>query len=70
MRNLHYSKSLKRVVEVQNELTADEALQVLVDELLGTDYYIVDPMHAHQANVIIVEDILRKYKRRSKWRKT
>ena len=64
MRKLFYSKDKKQVVERVDSMTADEALDVLVNELLGEDYYIVDPLHAHQANVIIVEDILKKYKRR------
>ena len=64
MRKLLYSKDIKQVVERVDSMTADEALDVLVKELLGDDYYIVDPVHAHQANVIIVEDILKKYKKR------
>jgi hypothetical protein len=64
MRKLSWSKELKRVVELPDTLTADEALDVLVRELLGENYYIVDPVHSHQANVIIVEDILKKYKKR------
>ena len=63
MRKLFYSKDKKQVAEFVDSMTADEALDVLVKELLGDDYYIVDPVHAHQANVIIVEDILRKYKK-------
>lgn len=63
MRKLFYSKYKKQVVEYVDSMTADEALDVLVKELLGDDYYIVDPVHSHQANVIIVEDILRKYKK-------
>lgn len=63
MRKLFYSKDKKRVAEYVDTMTADEALDVLVKELLGDDYYIADPVHAHQANVIIVEDILRKYKK-------
>lgn len=64
MRKLFYSKDKKQVAERVDSMTADEALDVLVNELLGEDYYIVDPLGAHQANVIIVEDILKKYKRR------
>lgn len=64
MRKLRYSKDLKTVVEIKNTLTADEALDVLVHELLGSDYHIADPVCGAQANVIIVEDILKKYKKR------
>ena len=66
MRKLFYSKDKKQVVERVDSMTADEALDVLVNELLGEDYYIVDPLGAHQANVIIVEDILKKYKKRGR----
>ena len=64
MRKLFYSKDKKQVVERVDTMTADEALDVLVNELLGEDYYIIDPLGAHQANAIIVEDILRNYKKR------
>lgn len=63
MRILRYSKDLDEIVEIQDTLTGDEALDILTRELLGPDYYIVDPVHAHQANAIIVRDILKKYKR-------
>ena len=66
MRKLFYSKDKKQVAERVDSMTADEALNVLVNELLGEDYYIVDPLGAHQANVIIVEDILKKYKKRGR----
>ena len=62
MRDLRYSKDLNKVIMRVDTMTADEALDVLVRELLGENYYIVDPVHAHQANVIIVEDILKKYR--------
>lgn len=66
MRELFYSKDKKQVAEHADSMTADEALNVLVNELLGENYYIVDPLPAHQANVIIVEDILKKYKKRGR----
>lgn len=40
-------------------MTADEALSVLQKHFLGSDYYIADPVHATQANAIIVEDIIK-----------
>lgn len=42
-------------------MTAEEALNVLTNHFLGSNYYIVDPVHATQANVIIVEEIISKY---------
>lgn len=38
-------------------LSGDEALDELMLYFLGDDYYIVDPLHAHQANAVIVDDI-------------
>ena len=40
-------------------MTAEEALNVLTNHFLGSNYYIVGP--ATQANVIIVEEIISKY---------
>lgn len=37
------------------------ALGVLVDYLLGEDYYIIDPLSSEQCNTIIVDAILNKY---------
>lgn len=66
MKRLRYSRDLRSIVEIKDSLTADEALDILTRELLGEDYYIADPVHAHQANVIIVEDILKRYAPRKK----
>jgi hypothetical protein len=66
LKRLRYSRDLRSIVEIKDSLTADEALDILTRELLGEDYYIVDPVHAHQANVIIVEDILKRYAPRKK----
>lgn len=69
MTKFKYSRDLKEVVTVQETLTADEALQLLCDELLGDDYYIADPVGGEQANAIIVRDILRWYapKKKMSW---
>lgn len=40
------------------------AIDVLCDYLLGTDYYITDPVGAKQATMIIVSDIINKYAKR------
>lgn len=58
---IFYSRDLKAVSEVRDTLTDQEALNVLVKELLGESWYITDPMGGGQANVLIVEEILRKY---------
>ena len=69
MQNLRYSKEMNEVVIVQDELTAEEALQLLCDELLGENYYIADPVSGKQANVIKVRAILTLYgpKKKLKW---
>lgn len=63
MRDLRYSKEMNCIVEVQDSITAEEALRILVKELLGANYYIVSPISAEQGNAVKVQDILRKYKK-------
>lgn len=63
---LRWSRDLEAVCDVRDTLTADEALDILTKELLGDDYYIVDPLCPSQANVVIVKDILKKYSPRRK----
>ena len=46
-------------------LTPDEALHELVEHFMGKNYYIVDPIHAHQANYVIVKEIKEAYPRGS-----
>ena len=41
---------------------AQDCLNKLREELLGKDYYIVSPVGGNQANEIITEDIIEKYK--------
>ena len=57
---------MKTVCEVKESLTAEEALQLLCDELLGEGYYIVDPVNPKQANALIALDILKQYAPRKK----
>lgn len=69
MSELKWSSDLKEIVITQDTLTAEEAIDILTKELLGEDYYIVDPVGGKQANAIIVRDILKQYhpKRRRFW---
>lgn len=71
MKQLRYSREMKEVCEVKESLTAEEALQLLCDELLGEDYYIVDPVNPKQANALIALDILKRYapKKKKKWKR-
>ena len=43
-------------------MEAQEAVNKLCDHLLGKDWYIADPVSTNQANDIIVEEIIGKYK--------
>lgn len=45
-------------------MPAQQAINLLVNYLLGDAYYIAMPMNSEQCNTIIVDDILRKYSRR------
>lgn len=49
---------------MDNENNAQQCLNILCDELLGKDYYIVSSMGGNQANEIITDDIIRLYKPR------
>ena len=42
-------------------MTAQDALNKLVDHLLGRGWYIADPVGGEQANEIIVEEICKRY---------
>ena len=57
---------------------AQLAVNVLIEYLLGEDWYVVDPIHNSQVNTVAVHEILMKYsrkyrkeqKRRDRQRKT
>jgi hypothetical protein len=61
VKRLYYSRDLREIVELQDTMTADEALDVLCRTLLGESSYIVDPVGGEQGNAIIVRDILKQY---------
>ena len=42
-------------------MTKEEAFDLLCDYFLGDNYYIADPVSQHQANAIMVDDIVRWY---------
>lgn len=44
-------------------MSAEDAIQILTDYLLGEDFYIEMPLSQKQANTVIVERILKKYSR-------
>lgn len=69
MNQLHYSREMEEICKVQSELSADDALQLLCDELLGEKYYIPDPVSGKQANAIIALEILKRYapKKKKRW---
>jgi hypothetical protein len=49
----------------QSESNAQECLNKLHDELLGKDWYIVDPVGGNQGNEIITKEIIEIYKPRT-----
>lgn len=61
MKQLCYSREMEEICKIQMELSAEDALQLLCDELLGENYYISDPVSGKQANAIIALEILKKY---------
>lgn len=69
MRELAWSSDLKETVIVQNSLSAEEALDILAQVLLGDDYYTVDPVGEGQANAFVVRDILSRYQSKPKRKK-
>ena len=48
-------------MESLEPLSAEEALNAITKYLLGDDWYVVDPIHAHQVNAVIVDEIKQKY---------
>lgn len=44
-------------------ISGDDAFNELVRHFMGDHYYIVDPIHAHQANYVILQEIKKTYPR-------
>lgn len=51
-------------MEKLHPLEAQEAINILANKLLGSDWYVIDPLGPTQVNAIIVDEILARYKRR------
>lgn len=66
MNRLYFSRELNEVVEIKEYLTAEEALMLLCNELLGDDWYITDSVPGQRANAIIVQEILKRYASRKR----
>ncbi|MDP4117695.1 MAG: hypothetical protein Q8873_00680 [Bacillota bacterium] len=47
-------------------LSGQEAMNELIDHLLGKNWYVVDPLSTTQVNAIAVGDIKRKFPKRKK----
>lgn len=63
---------IEDVSPVSNDLYKDikcisgaEAFDELVRHFMGDGYYIVDPLHAHQANYVILQEVKAAYPRGS-----
>lgn len=71
MKQLCYSREMEEICKIQLELSPEDALQLLCDELLGENYYIPDPVTQKQANAIISLAILKQYapkkKKKKRW---
>ena len=61
MKQLCYSREMEEICKIQLELSPEDALQLLCDELLGENYHIADPVSGKQANAIIALEILKRY---------
>lgn len=58
---IEYIDLMKNSHDRVKGLDPQTALDILCDYLLGTDYYITDPVNNYQGNLIIVDDIINKY---------
>ena len=46
-------------------ISGDDAFNELVRHFMGDHYYIVEPIHAHEANYVILQEIKKAYPRGS-----
>ena len=53
-------------LEPLKPLEAQEALNMLIDHLLGDDWYCVDPLGPKQVNAVAVDEIIRKYPKKKR----
>ena len=71
--NKLYDDFMDKKTEPRNlmpdETNAQEALDLLKDYILGSDYYIVDPVNQKQANTIIVLDIIHRLEKEKQERR-
>lgn len=62
----------KRIMALESQLasaqqhcrTKQSVIDLLCAEILGADYYIADPVGTDQANQLIAEDIIKKFRRK------
>ena len=55
----------KNIDEDIKSISGEEAFDELIRHFMGDHYYIVDPIHAHQANYVILQEIKEAYPRGS-----
>lgn len=48
-------------------MDAQLGLNVMAEYLLGSDWYVVDPIHTEQVNTVLVHAILMRYSRKFRW---
>lgn len=63
-----YGKTYAFMEKKTSELgmSGQDFANVVIKELLGDDWYVVDPIPAEQINIIALEEILEKYSPRKK----
>ena len=55
----------KIFTKISNPYPGEDAFNELIRHFMGDHYYIVDPIHAHQANYVILQEIKKAYPRGS-----
>ena len=55
----------KNIDDDIKSISGDDAFNELVRHFMGDHYYIVDPIHAHEANYVILQEIKKTYPRGS-----
>ena len=59
---MNRSKNIDKDIK---SIPGDDAFNELVRHFMGDHYYIVEPIHAHEANYVILQEIKKAYPRGS-----
>lgn len=58
---IYFKESRRETVRIPDMLNGQDALNIITQQLLGDNYYIVDPVSVKQGNAIVVQEILNRY---------